>query len=148
MFSTLLVTDSRGTYLQEEIETLLKSLELVTLFNVKTLPASGATIGSIYYTIEEELRSSTYDLMIVFVGVNDLTKLHKPSKRVSPNFTEVGNLVEVLTDKYTLLRIKLRALNQRFVLTHIIGIDLNVKNETTGRYLAQQDVINEGCVLM
>ena len=160
MYRALVATDSRGFGLQQRImdrlEYIAQKNEVVQDIYVKVRPESGTTIETLLPFIEEELEKDTYDLIIVAVGVNNLS--HKNSNgTVTPIFQEIANMVDVLTSKYQALKnaIVSRPGAPPVALAQLVGIKFMRYNEAHGKslddkplilnpYPLQQTVVNEG----
>ena len=133
-FSCCLLADSRGRHLDTDIDHELSVLEL-------------SNIDRIFYDAETHLRDFKYDMIILLGGVNHLTMLSK-NKTVIPIFNDVPNLVENLTDNLTWFKNAISHFGHSLVICQLTGIDLNRYNHTTGQFSAQQNVLNEGVVLV
>ena len=85
------------------------------------------------------------------VGVNNLTHKHS-NGHVSPRFTEVGNLVDVMTDHLTFAKKELYKASPNIVICQITGLSLLHYNRYVDPlyngypYPFHQFVINEGII--
>ena len=134
-FSCCLLADSRGRHLDTYIDHELSVLELSNI-KVTVRFSPGARLDRIFYDAETHLRDFKYDMIILLGGVNHLTMLSK-NKTVIPIFSDL-----------TWFKNAISHLGHRLVICQLTGIDLNRYNHTTGQFSAQQNVLNEGVVLV
>ena len=99
--------------------------------------------------------ASTVDLIVVpgaridrlvtvtisHISSNNLGYLHH---HVSATFTEVPNLVDVMTDHYERAKVERQRLHPKVVLCHLVGMHLDTYNKGQTDYTCQQKVIDEG----
>ena len=105
-FSVLIMADSRGAGLEKRIRDGIKKdhPEKADYLNVTVRTLGGATTNNIIKKMDERFsKSDKYDMIFVFVGINDFTtKVYAGT--VEPNFDNIPDMVESLTDRYTNLK--------------------------------------------
>ena len=140
-------TDSRGQNMLKPLKDGIKKANLPINIHVEYL--RGATIETLTEKAEDFLNNTQMDQAYFFAGVNNLTDKHTNSK-VTGKFTEVSNLVEILEDKLDTTRKTLSKYVSKFVLCHVIGLDLHVYNKNQDRSATKemQNIIDEGLPLI
>ena len=94
-------------------------------------------------SITEKLyKNSNLDMIISLLGANDIVQRHN-NGHISPYFTEVGNCVEVITDKLTQSRDFLMNICDCVIISHVVGMDLDRFNKFETNYQSSQEIINE-----
>ena len=104
LFRCLVIADSRGRDMTQRINYFCQQLDTKCTFEVITVP--GARLDKLAYTADCHLTKTKYDLVYLFGGVNNLTEKHS-SGRITPIFSEVGTLVDCITDKFTSAKVSL-----------------------------------------
>ena len=149
--SVLLVTDSRGNSLDYRIPHICKHWNINA--KVETLILSGMNLNKAPDKILDYLDGRIVDMIILMVGVNNLTHKHL-NGHISPRFTEIGNLVDVMTDHLTFAKKELYKASPNVVIAHITGLSIIEYNRYIDPhyegypYPFQQFVINEGVIYL
>ena len=151
MFNILVMADSRGRGLEAKIMKKLHAMEQFDI-RVKVETNSGATITSLLDIALDYLSRNYYDIMVVIVGVNDLTNLHVDylgNRRISPRFNEVGNILEVLIPRFEIFKDLIgRIAKHRMVFATMIGASFEIHNNVPGDYGLNQQALNEAVPLI
>ena len=122
---------------------------------VHMLTESGTTVETLLPCILSELDKASYDLLIVAIGINNLSNKNS-NGTITPIFQEVANLVDVMTLKYQKLKSDVSAHPNAppLVIAQMVGVKFHRYNEAHGRpvggiplllnpYPLQQMVVNE-----
>ena len=91
---------------------------------------------------EKVYKNSNPDMIVSLLGANDIICRHA-NGHISPRFLEVGNCVEVLTDKLTESRDFLMNICDCVILSHLVGMDLDRFNKFETNYASRQETIND-----
>ena len=94
---------------------------------------------------EKMHKNSNLDMIVSLLGANDIVCRHA-NGHISPRFLEVGNCVEVLTDKLTKSRDFLMNICDCVILSHLVGMDLDRFNKFETNYTSRQDCLFVGLV--
>ena len=136
MFEVLVAADSRGGGLHYKImqDLAAKILRTGNVMDIKVqmLTESGATLETLLPVVLENLKTRTYDLMIVMIGVNNLSTKHL-NCTVTPVFNEIANLVDVMTSKFQHFKKQVMDVGQPMVFGQLVGIKFIRYNEAHGK---------------
>ena len=83
-------------------------------------------------------------------GVNNLTSKSSNGK-VTPVFTEIPNMVDVVTDYLTWAKSYLKQYSKYVIICQFVGLDINVYNLHRGHmtdFDAAQTIINDGVITL
>ena len=139
----LLLADSRGYDFERFLNNALYQMGHRNII-VTVKAVGGARFHTLYEELHTEIQNGrTYSLVMVMAGVCYLTNKHL-NGMVTPIYTEVGQLLEVMTDRLHKLYNEVTGLGHRIVFCEMVGLDINVYNGTVGCYNIQQEVINQG----
>ena len=105
----------------------------------------GATIESLTEKAEDYLKVNRTDQAYFFAEVNNLTDKHM-NGRVTGKYTETSNLIEILEDKLDNARTVLSKYVSKFILCHVIGLDIRTYNKDSNESdtSEMQKVIDDG----
>ena len=147
----LILSDSRGvgllSYLRHQLRRRNTCLDLILKADINIV--SGARINEVLTDpgSVKMLHAKVYDTVYILAGVNHLTVKHL-SGYVTPIYTCVGNLVEVMNDCFQGAKYTLDSYGQYMCICQQTGIDLNAHNHTVGQFDQQQKVIDAGMVVL
>ena len=148
MTSSLLICDSRGKGLEFYINQECTQRNIRTHFTVITAP--GATITTAVNSANRYLHSRSFDFIYLMTGVNNLTSKSSNGK-VTPVFTEIPNMVDVVTDYLTWAKSYLKQYSKYVIICQFVGLDINVYNLHRGHmtdFDAAQTIINDGVITL
>ena len=116
---SVILTDSRGRYLQDVVDNLTGYGPLVRL-------VPGATMNCMYNEIRDLQKNYQVSALYLLVGVNDTTWRDKHTSKTVPKYFTAEDLCSDITEKFELLlEYALHARNiPRVVITPVVGIDL------------------------
>ena len=120
----LLITDSRGHGMDKALNNV--TLHMAPNLQFDVFHKGGANINSVIPYAIQHARNKSFDQVYFAIGVNDLTTLHTKGK-VTGTFTECGNLVETLENRYDSAVKSLKFLAPK--LYYLIGIDIAKYNK-------------------
>ena len=148
----LIMTDSRGTGLDQRItEDMQKRYPTqYPNLNIIVRVMRGAVIENIITKMDKLFPTySTYDMIYTMVGVNNLTSKCAHGK-VEPNFDDIPELVESLSDKLSILKTDLKKRAKYVIIGQIVGLDMDRYNEyyAEGRWFYQQIVLNQAIPML
>ena len=110
----------------------------------------GARVEDIIQKMDQRFPDSElFDIIYTFVGVNNLSSKRWNGK-VAPNFNNVPEIVESLTDGYTQLKSELKTRTNQVVVCQIVGLDIDMYNgyNDEGYWYYQQKGINEALPML
>ena len=146
----LIMADLRGTLLQEKIqhEHQKENPHRAAEIEVTVQVMEGAMLDNIIKKMNSKYRKILEcDLLYIHAGVNNLTS--KKGAIVQPVFDEIPELVDIITDKITSVKLKLHKSCKNIVMVQIVGIDIGRYNrEMDGFWYYQQIVINEAMPIL
>ena len=129
--SVLVIMDSRGRSFDHRLPHICKYWDLEV--NIETLILPAATIDSTAGDILHNLNERMVDLAILSVGVNNLSVKHSNS-HITPRYTEVGNIVDIMTDHYTKAKKDLYKASPNVVMGHLKGLSFLDYNKYYDHY--------------
>ena len=134
----VILTDSRGSYLQDVLDNLVGYGPLV-----RFIP--GATINRMYNEIRDLQKNHQVSALYILVGVNDTTWRDKVTRRSVPLYFAAEDLCADLTEKFErLLNFALHDRKiPRVVIAPVVGIDLARYNNDIGKN-PWQHVLDDG----
>ena len=147
----IILADSRGALLQLKIrEELQKQYpDLAKGIEVTVRIMEGATLDNLMKKMDSKYPAiKQCDLLYIHTGVNNLTL--KKGSTVQPTFDNIPELVDIMTDKFTVLKNKLSGTCKNIVISQLVGIDLHRYNREVddGYWYYHQIVINEGMPIL
>ena len=141
-YNILILADSRMKTLGTHLDFILQRENLPFDINIKVICGGG--LEEIRKLGLQILKDEAYHLVIVWAGINDLTTLEKPTRKVSPKYDDIWHMVDAITDKLHDVKGSLLACTQYLVIGQITGIDLNSYNKGRTEYDTLQKLINSG----
>ena len=147
----MILTDSRGENLQKDIRADFQKRypHLQHGVNITVQVVGGARTDNIISKADRRyLKRQTFDMIYTFVGINDLTS--KINGMVVPNFENVPELVDTLTDSLIKLKSDLSKRARKIVISQFVGIDLDRYNDYVdeGVWYYQQKMINDSMPIL
>ena len=135
-----------GFKVKEKITSILQQTqpELSTRIDITVRSMGGARIENIVEKMDSRHSGQKYfDIIFAFVGVNNLTR-KKDKFRVIHVYETLPELVEVLTDKFTELKLSLADRANKIIISQIVGIDIDTYNKGyhRGRWFYYQHKID------
>ena len=146
----LIMTDSRGGGLEgiivEDIRT--RHPNLLDVIQITVQVIGGAKIENIVEKADKRFNVKIYDIIYLFVGVNNLTC--KLFGKVFPVFENVPDLIDTITDAYTSLKMSLEKRSAKIVVCQTVGIEMDTYNsyQDEGFCYYHQQVINEAMPIL
>ena len=148
----LITADSRGAGLENCIKLQLQKDYPNDANRIKVTVRSmgGATTGNIITKMDERYPNPPkYDMIMTFVGVNNLTNKVYEGK-VEPVNENVSEIMEETTDSYTKLKEDLKDRCPHIVISQIVGIYIDAYNKyvNEGRWFYQRNELNMSMPLL
>ena len=148
----LIMADSGGAGLEKRIRAEISKnhANLHNRLDLTVRPMGGAHVEDIIHKMDQVLPDSElFYIIYTSVGVNNLTS-KKWNGKVAPNFNNVPEIVESLTDGYTKLKSELKTRTNQVVVCQIVGLDIDLYNgyNDEGYWYYQQEVINEAMPIL
>ena len=149
--SILVTMDSRGKTFDQRLPHICEYMDLNV--NIETLILSGVSIESAADDTLYYLNGRMVDLIILLAGVNNLSVKHT-NGHITPRYTEIGNLVDTMTDHYTNAKKDLYKAAPNIIIGHLTGLsflDYNKYHDPYyegSDYYNQQQVVNNGLIYL
>ena len=149
MAKILIVTDSRGTGLQEEIKNIMqKDRGSAPTVKIEVAVLRGANLDNGCDRLEHEIdMNQWFDLIYVMLGVNNLSKKNS-NGRIEPIFEDVPTLIEIMLAKFEIFKCQLSTMSNKVVLCQMIGMNISLYNKMPPVYDVYQQVINESMPIL
>ena len=132
----LLLADSRGHSLKETHVNKLLKIEAHSGYSIDDLLSLGDQLAS----------NRDYRCIYVMGGVNNLSSKHL-SGQITPVFGEVGNMVEVMTDKFEHIRSVLSGKTEKCIICPIVGLNFDMFNKEKANIISdfskEQLIVND-----
>ena len=141
-YNVLILADSRLKKFNNYLSFVVQREKLPVNIEIKVV--RGGRLENMKELGLSVLENESYHLVIVAAGVNDLTTLNKCTRTVSPVFDDLGQLVDIITDRLHDLKNSLMACTQYLIICQITGIDMNTFNKGRTDHDLLQDIINGG----
>ena len=88
------------------------------------------------------LSPSKYDIIVTMLGTNDLFTRHT-NGHISPIYDDIGNLVDVLTDKLQQSKSYLKQYCKYVIVCHVLGLDFDRFNRYRTDFRQQQAILDQ-----
>ena len=144
MQQVLIITDSRGFALRQQVDSLLLNTYNV---NITVVPKSGATILEAVKHAFHQAGDQVFDIIYLMAGANDLSVKHG-FRDISPEYNNRYNLVGELMQKYYKARILLDMIGTRIVVCDLIGVNFEQYNIRYAPFYEHQIELNAGVILL
>ena len=142
----IIIGDSRVALMESSLRYQLKLLEIRN-DDCPIKAYSGARIHEAVLRASDLVAAHKDATVYLMAGTNDLTVKHK-SGLISPVYQEVGNLVEVMFDKYIEAKVYLSKIASKVVICQLTGVDIDKYNKYATNYSQCQDVINQAIPIL
>ena len=144
MQRVLIITDSRGFALRQQIDNLYLAPYNV---DITVVPKSGATILQAVEHAFNQVGDQTFDIIYLMAGANDLSTKHG-FRDISPKFYNRYAMVNSLLQRYYRARIILDMIGTWVIVCDLIGINYDQYNIRYAPYHTQQEELNAGIMLL
>ena len=142
MLEVLLLTDSRGFAIKEQLNSLMND---DTFINIQLAALSGGTVSEVTQYGLASVQDSKFHQVYLMAGINDLTcKLGV--REVTPVFNNWSLLVRHMMIQYYEARDLLSNLASDVVVCEFTGIHFGLYNASGKAYSPQQDILNNGVI--
>ena len=138
----LVICDDRGKGLKEFMLNLQAEMNEPRLVVYTFMVHDKANIYSASTDSKNNLLNTKYDMIITMLGTNDLISRHY-NGHISPKYNDIGNLVDIITDKLQSSKNYLNQFCKYVVVCHVLGLDFDRYNKYQTDYRQQQIVLDE-----